>query len=187
MRKEVKRSLFVWPATASVTITAMSWFMTFADPVTPIGTYVQRVAPRLNAIALDAGMGALTTEIHVSERTEHGNRAMTMPGRVAEAFGGQVPAPVLDEQQELAGFVEPSPVCEIVFSDIVRLEPKIPARTLENLRNRDTSPVKSSTDVAPALVGPVLPKGWTKPGAELSEPAFSPDSLLPDSIRALDE
>ena len=213
MRKEVKRSLLFWPATASATITAMSWLMTIAEPVTPVRNYVQTVGPSVEAVVLDAGIarigdagiGALATEIKISARSEHGARAMTLPKRVAKAFGANddnLQAPVIDVQRELAGLVEPTAEadntaeCTVEITrraplaidtpsstterEVVRLETTIPPQTLENLRNRQSTPAP-----APLFVGPVRPDNWIEPANEPEEPRFMPRSLLPDSIRAL--
>lgn len=107
MRKDVKRSLLLWPAAASVTITAVSWLPTQLER--ELGARPQLVtAPPLRSHIklLVTESDAVSEPVEVVARQEHGNRGLRMPDRVATAFGIPTPvlkAPVRDEDQELAG------------------------------------------------------------------------------------
>ncbi len=61
-------------------------------------------AARIELLKTDSD--AVANRVEMTARSEHGARAMRMPPRVAEAFGvtpSVIPAPVRQEQQELAG------------------------------------------------------------------------------------
>ena len=109
MRKDVKRSLLLWPAAASLTITAVSWLPTQFEGervLAPQFLAAITARPRIELLKPETSLTAAPIEIVA--RSEHGNRAMRLPPRVAEVFAVAAPmikAPVLDEQQELAGLV----------------------------------------------------------------------------------
>ncbi|MGI9473188.1 MAG: hypothetical protein ACR2NZ_16725 [Rubripirellula sp.] len=109
MRKEVKRSLLLWPAAASATILAVSWLPTDyqPDPAVPRAPQAPQIVtvPRV-AKPLTTGPVVVTPEVELPARNEYGARAMKLPERVAEVFGvpaRMVKAPIRDEGQELAG------------------------------------------------------------------------------------
>ena len=109
MRKEVNRSLLMWPAATSAAILALTCFPVAYEvdlvvpqaPVTPQIVTIPRMAkPLTSAPELD------TPEVDFAARREHGSRAMPLPERVAEVFGvpgRMVKAPIRDEGNELAG------------------------------------------------------------------------------------
>jgi hypothetical protein len=106
MRTEVKRSLLLWPAAASVAITAMSSFT--IDATVSTIRCAKSVASALDAVVLRDDASALATDIELSARQEHGSRAMKLPARVAGVFDAStitLKAPVRNEQHELASLV----------------------------------------------------------------------------------
>lgn len=120
MRKEVKRSLLLWPAVASATITTIS-LLNLGSPGLPslqtamnafkdlTGTSVARLRGDQEEIKLPipASIDSLMIDesplakIEITARSEHGTRAMKLPQRVADVFS--VKAPHRDTQQEMAG------------------------------------------------------------------------------------
>ncbi len=215
MRKEAKRSLFIWPAVASATITTMSLFPAIVGPETSYRRQL-RSAATVAEVVLDADFGAMAPEIELFARSEYGTRSMKMPDRVAEVFGADVlKAPVRDEQRELAGLVRrPSRDAEnmldlaenlldgdmlaadqIAGNTAVAPDIAMVARTLQSLRNRSrvvvdsASPVKRQTP--PLLVGPSRPEFWQPEFfwppeiVVLEPPSLNQPSILPRSNRAL--
>jgi hypothetical protein len=104
MRTEVKRSLLVWPAAASVTITAMSWF-SIGKPVASFRS-AKTVASVLDAVLSRNLKDKPPGDIELLARPEHGARALRLPERVESVFAtpaSALQAPVRDERKELAG------------------------------------------------------------------------------------
>ncbi|MFK8111633.1 MAG: hypothetical protein AB8B91_05510 [Rubripirellula sp.] len=147
MRKEVKRSLLLWPAVASATITTLSLLGTVGTPslhsawmalksvtntrIAKADSIEFEVVEReaIDAMFADASLQPPVLNVELSARSEHGARAMSMPSRVAVVFGAkdQIKAPFRDERHELAGLVlQPSlhmdkPVHELA-DDLLRGE-----------------------------------------------------------------
>ncbi len=112
MRKEIRRSLLLWPIAASATITAASWVgmdlvqrndaaslvaksprpITFADTNRLVSSRIDRET---------------ANSAEAQERDQHGSRGIGLPERVATVFGqGQrlpLMAPVRATRHELAG------------------------------------------------------------------------------------
>ena len=90
MRKEVKRSLLLWPITASATISAalmLSFVAELDSKSTRIAKKDNHVAPELLHDYLQQPVAQATVlEPQVVERSEHGARALRMPERVASMF-----------------------------------------------------------------------------------------------------
>lgn len=85
MRKDVKRSLILWPAMATAIVALMSGYTIIRDISRCLG-------PDTNSLAIatqpsfDFDTPALTN-IPLSSRGEHGRRAMELPERVANVLG----------------------------------------------------------------------------------------------------
>jgi hypothetical protein len=123
MHRDIKRSLVFWPAAASAAITAASWMMQagidWKDPIHRYSPYLPRIALThltnqggiddavpMSARTLTDREPTQTLIADVQARVEHGSRAMQLPHRVAEAYGVRIPAPTVDQQREMAGWVE---------------------------------------------------------------------------------
>jgi hypothetical protein len=122
MPKEVKRSLLLWPAVASVTIsiTMLNSLGTFSN--TPLESAFESLKALTNRnvasvqrneirpAMLDSVIAPLTLDVQLTARSEYGARAMALPTRVAAVFGAESPlkAPYLNEQYELAGLPQPT-------------------------------------------------------------------------------
>lgn len=107
MRTDVKRSLLLWPAAASVTITVVSWLPTqIPQQQLPLRQDFASLIPPPQVRPL-IGCSELKLEaIEIRSREEHGNRAMRLPQRLAEEFALEpviIKAPVRHQQEELAG------------------------------------------------------------------------------------
>jgi hypothetical protein len=180
MRKEVKRSMLIWPLSASATITAMSWLISVGDPI----ALIRQTEPVLRipeAIVLIADFDATHSEIALSPRSEHGARAMKLPARVAEVFGIEPPfveAPVRDEQSELAGLGRGYQVALVEDHD--SRKGLSDSGVIASLVMRD-----DSENDRPAIVGPSRPEFWQPEIVTFDPPALTPPSLLPESNRAL--
>lgn len=126
MRQDVKRSLLLWPAAASLTISAASWLSTQVDSQRVEATSQRvvlgppSVSPSVSSpVSLPMqGHGVMDlASTEIVARSEQGARAMPLPLRIAEAFGVQayvvktpvIKAPVLAAQRELAGLVVDPP------------------------------------------------------------------------------
>lgn len=107
MRKDVKRSLFLWPAAASVAITAMSAF-TMIEETGFERFHASSVSLIHQVVAMHSSVSAPKSHVELPIRSERGERAMKLPDRIAEVLGVENPtlkAPIRDEQSELAGLV----------------------------------------------------------------------------------
>lgn len=126
MHKDVKRSLLIWPAIASATISATAWFAQSGVTVDQAFVQASTDFPKIElddrrvsvdfAVPMCARGGghsvsSLSTSAEATPRIDQGTRAMQLPNRVARVYGVQeseiVVAPVRDPQQEMAGWVEP--------------------------------------------------------------------------------
>ncbi|MCG8652118.1 MAG: hypothetical protein MI861_19925, partial [Pirellulales bacterium] len=130
MRKEVKRSLVLWPSLASATIVAVVWLGRPDGPAPPwfaqhakflagdLGGSQWPDSPQFNSLEEVSEerlehLIATPDDLLSAERREHGARAMRPPERLAAlpAYGAdpkrppQLPAPIIDERQETAGLV----------------------------------------------------------------------------------
>lgn len=208
MRKEVKRSLFLWPAVASTAITAMSVLSTM-DQTRFNRLQVRSVSLISHVVAMHTSVAAPRTDVELAERTERGTRAMKMPDRVAEVFGVEpetpqnvLMAPVRDVQRELAGLVllpprhritvleQPGAILRgdvlaadrVADSQTIAVDRVIDADALQGLRNRDHI---ESISVPPEFVGPLRPEPSIEESFVLEPPALRGPSLLPASNRLL--
>jgi hypothetical protein len=93
MRTEVLRSLLLWPAAASLTLTVALWFPTkFSD--NPLRRLTHVSSDVVRPIQLLAASTAYVSEqVEITARSEHGTRAMRLPARLARAFGVDSPSP----------------------------------------------------------------------------------------------
>lgn len=152
MRREILRPLVIWPSLATATIITLMWVTSPGNPFAnrystrtagnAVGVGVKQWTPESAREALrqlqdslrdpweyedfDAEFAANyyepTEDLEPRERPESGVEAMTVPPRVAEAFGFdpapktvaqsvphvvELAAPVLDEHRELAGMTNP--------------------------------------------------------------------------------
>ncbi len=205
MRKEVKRSLILWPAVASAAITGMS-LLTTID-----GTKLDRIQARSvslisHVVAMHSSIAPPRPNVELAVRSECGVRAMKLPDRVAEVYGverGILKAPVCNEERELAGLVlQPQRhVGETVLSHSVAMlsgdvlaadriaadetiatDRAIGASTLQSLRNRvHMEPINRP----PAFVGPIRPQPSQPEIVALGTSELPEVSLLPASNRVL--
>jgi hypothetical protein len=207
MRTEVKRSLLVWPAAASVTITAMSWF-SIGKPVASFRS-AKTVASVLDAVLSRNLKDKPPGDIELLARPEHGARALRLPERVESVFAtpaSAVQAPVRDERKELAGLellmpgnvetTDPEPaddsadgdtaavVDPMVNDQIIALNQAIDADLLSTLRNRQHVHVVRKHIRSDRTIPLVL-----LDRSQTSEPdsfvGYQPKSLLPESTRVL--
>ena len=121
MRKEVNRSLLVWPAAASAAIIAGIWFHPsdtrrashrWAVEIAS-GAVLEQLESLGRGLGLSRGERSETAEPisfegRSPERIASGGRAMQLPARLASVFGvseetGALRAPRIDERRELAG------------------------------------------------------------------------------------
>ncbi|MEM1069088.1 MAG: hypothetical protein AAGI63_09345, partial [Planctomycetota bacterium] len=130
MHRDVKRSLFLWPAAASLTISAAAWYAQNGMDLEPIRPNAISVTEDTRQRIIESSQVDLavpmahrgfdtddppTLRLDVPAPVEHGMRAMQLPERIAEVYGvashtvvapQTVVAPVRDPQTELAGWVE---------------------------------------------------------------------------------
>ena len=88
MHKEVNRSLIKWPAAASATMLAVSWFPMGdeTDRVVPPATTQVNVEQKVAAV-LETDVVIPQLEFDQADHREHAARVMKLPLRIAEAFG----------------------------------------------------------------------------------------------------
>ncbi len=102
MRKDVKRSLILWPSSATAIVALIAGYSIVRD-------FSQNIAPSTDSLALamqpSFDFAAAITEIELSSRIEHGRRAMEMPQRVASVIG--VKSNDLPHHQKIAGVIMP--------------------------------------------------------------------------------
>ena len=124
MHKEVNRSMIRWPAAASATILAVSWFPMGddAERATPPLTPQISVTPRIAAV-LETHVVIPQPEVDQTERGERGTRAMKLPTRIAEAFG-------VTQSQEESGRKQAKPVVAVPVAVAV-VEVEAPVRRIE--------------------------------------------------------
>lgn len=205
MRKEVKRSLLLWPAVASAAITAMSAF-TMIDETNLNKIHARSVSLINHVVAMHSSVAAPEADVELAVRNERGARAMKLPDRIAEVFGVEnatLKAPFRDEQSELAGLVLlPSQHIDervllqsdalltgvrlaadpIARDETIAADQAIGASTLQGLRNRDhIEPPKNP----PAFVGPLRPEPTQPETVALNTATLPRPSLLAASNRAL--
>ncbi len=84
MRKDVKRSLILWPSTATAIVALIAGYSIIRD-------FSQNIGPDTESLALATlpsfDFAAAITDIEISSRGEHGRRAMELPRRVANVLG----------------------------------------------------------------------------------------------------
>ena len=85
MRKDVKRSLILWPTLATTFVALMLGFTIVRDISQCIGPETEKLAPA-TLPSFDFGTASVTN-IDISSRGEHGRRAMVLPDRVADVLG----------------------------------------------------------------------------------------------------
>ncbi|TWU37207.1 hypothetical protein [Novipirellula artificiosorum] len=164
MLKDVKKSLILWPLTASAIVMGLSWLgshnesfmalvartqqsvgITVANPLQSYPRnnrdFVDR-DPRLvgvdNMAVMHPRIAPPKNLVAAVERTEHGSRAIRLPGRLARELVDAskvrttVPAPFRNEAHELAGHESAASVV------LPQLEPSLPTqRTLDATSSTD--------------------------------------------------
>lgn len=206
MRIEVKFSLLIWPAAASITITAMSWFA-INDPDASFRS-AKTLASVIDAVLQRNQVHRSTGDVELMARPDHGARALRPPQRVEHVYRPartNLLAPVLDERDEFAGLQLLMPANDIgidqqtvdesalhrpisipipqVNDQIIALNQSIDAELLSTLRNRQHVHVIRKHIRSERKIPLVLLDRNQAQGGSLV--AHQPKSLLPESTRAL--
>ncbi|MGB0597431.1 MAG: hypothetical protein ACPGLY_12155 [Rubripirellula sp.] len=184
MHKEVIRPLILWPAVVSVTITTAAWLnqvgVDLGGPINRSSAYfptfkmddllvqdnVDLAVPMSDRkLVLPEPSPTLIAEVQA--RAEHGTRGMQLPNRVATAYGVNsepIFAPLLDEQQEMAGWVSPSnPVASNTVDDMALNDPRESTESHETDGKEISTVEENASDpIAEAVVNAIL-----EPAAEM--------------------
>lgn len=174
MRKELKRSLLLWPAAASATITAMSWLnIQLPLAIDSEGMSAAIVAAIEEPLVTLPRVTPLVAAGRISDRHECGTRTVRLPARVANVFGHGDRLPMLIQSQH-GKSMDRSDV-QIAPADVFAADRRLSPYTLQGLRNRRRS-------LVPLLRGPAQLEN--EPGSGLLVSSVS-RSLLPRSNRVL--
>ena len=194
MRKEVKRSLVVWPSIASAALIGMSSLPIFVQPyfgsITdgyPVLSSAQpewrepaqpdSAVPPPEPVDLHQETEPPDAGLEIVERVQHGERGMKLPPRLAFVLGvapdeTTIDAPVVDTRRELAGTSMPLP----------STDPVAAPETSPKVKNGEIAQL----DLAPPDIESIFASKISVADGQESEPKpLNWTSILPDSISTL--
>ncbi len=178
MRTEVLRSLLLWPAAASLTLTVALWFPTkFShNPLHQLSHGASDVVTPIQLLA--AGTAYVSEHVEITARIEHGTRAMRLPARLARAFGVASPpaSAAAEMSREAAGKAfEPSETNEMAKGIVEGLDSErknpSPWKTLaREFPPHESLPQESPSDKATATRLSGEMHGAGRVGIDMSAP-----------------
>ncbi len=162
MRKEVKRSLLLWPAAASASIIAAAWLARPDDTSGPLlsppalvcydqprGRLWHEAPPIATPIestrVLHRRLRAPQMEIELVERAEHGSRAMKLPARLVDVFAvAQVDAAEIAEVDQSVDAFHVQAVGTRLMAPVRNEQHETAGLVLQPPKNTDASARESS-------------------------------------------